>query len=409
MARMDPPRIAILGAGPIGLEAALYAAALQLPFAVYEAGHVGEHLQRWGHVRLFSPFGMNSTLLGRAAVGECPPDNELLTGRDFVASYLEPLAASPQLRERLQTQTRVVAVGRRGFLKHEAPGDVRRGQQPFRLLLRTADGRERLEEADAVLDCTGTYGQHRHMGDAGIPAAGETALATRIAYGLEDVLGEQKGLYADKTTIVVGGGYSAATTVCNLAALAEKHPSTWVVWLARKAGTQPIRRIANDPLRERDRLAARANMLATRADGCVEFHAPVAIDAVASEGRDAGWTVQGRRDGKAMTWQADRLIANVGYTPDNGPYRELQVHECYASLGPMALAAALLKNSSADCLAAPPQGPATLRNPEPRFFILGAKSYGRNSTFLLRAGHAQVRDAFALIAERSNLDLYATK
>ena len=53
-----PPRVAILGAGPVGLEAALYAAALRLPFTVYERGRVGEHLRRWGHVRLFSPFGI---------------------------------------------------------------------------------------------------------------------------------------------------------------------------------------------------------------------------------------------------------------------------------------------------------------------------------------------------------------
>src|SRR6266702_4350897 len=72
MAKMDAIRLAILGAGPIGLEAALYAAHLQLPFTVYERGRVGEHLQRWGHVKLFSPFGMNVTPLGPAAVSLAP-------------------------------------------------------------------------------------------------------------------------------------------------------------------------------------------------------------------------------------------------------------------------------------------------------------------------------------------------
>ena len=68
MPRSDQPRLAVLGAGPIGLEAALYARTLGLPVTVYEQGRVGEHLHRWGHVRLFSPFGMNSTPLGRAAI-----------------------------------------------------------------------------------------------------------------------------------------------------------------------------------------------------------------------------------------------------------------------------------------------------------------------------------------------------
>ena len=54
----------------------------------------------------------------------------------------------------------------------------------------------------------------------------------------------------------------------------------------------------------------------------------------------------------------------------------------------------------------PAQGPATLRNPEPNFYILGAKSYGRNSNFLLRTGFEQVREVFTLITGKADLDLY---
>ena len=51
MAKPESPRLAILGGGPIGLEAALYARTLELPVALYERGRIGEHLHRWGHVR----------------------------------------------------------------------------------------------------------------------------------------------------------------------------------------------------------------------------------------------------------------------------------------------------------------------------------------------------------------------
>jgi thioredoxin reductase len=415
MARTEPPRIAVLGAGPIGLEAALYAAALQLPFTIYEAGRVCEHLHRWGHVRLFSPFAMNGTPLGRNRVRadeagrQMPGAADVLTGREHLAAYLEPLAASPTLRDHIRTQTHVLQVGRSGFVKEENPGEDRRGRQPFRVLLRGADGRERFEEADVVLDCTGTYGRHRFLGDGGILAAGEAAAERQIAYGLEDILGERRAHYADKTTIVVGGGFSAATTVSNLATLAEKHPSTWVIWLSRGAGTQPIKRVVNDTLRERDRLAVRANTLATRSDACVEFHPQTVIDSVECGGPDGPFAVHGRRDGKATKWEGDRLIANVGYTPNERIYRELQVHECYATLGPMALATGLLKHASGDCLTVPAQGAAALRCPEPNFFLLGSKSYGRNSAFLLRAGFTQVREVFTLITGRADLDLYAAR
>jgi hypothetical protein len=412
MARTEPPRIAVLGAGPIGLEAALYAAHLKLPVTVYERGRVGEHLRQWGHVRLFSPFGMNATRLGidkirtESASHPLPGEGDCITGREHLTAYLEPLAGSRLLREHVRTETAVLSIGRRGHLKADSPGDAQRGRQPFLLLLCDNKKRERVEEADVVLDCTGTYGQHRYLGDGGIPAVGEINARPHIAYGLEDVLGDKRAAYADKNVLVVGAGYSAATTACNLAKLAEKHPSTWVIWLARGGGTQPIKRLVNDPLRERDQLAVRANLLATRGDGNVEFHAQAVVEAVECDGPDKGFKVRGRCAGKPTTWDVERVIANVGYTPHTDLYRELQVHECYASLGPMALAAALAKHAGGDCLTIPAQGAATLRNPEPNFFVLGAKSYGRNSHFLLRTGFEQVREVFTLVTGRTDLNLY---
>lgn len=403
MAKMDALRIAVLGAGPIGLEAALQARTLGLSVSLYERGRVGEHLYRWGHVRLFSPFGMNSTPLGRNAIRadnakhEFPAEDECLTGKEHLATYLEPLARTAPLRDCLRLDSHVRRVSRRGFLKEDGTPDDRRGQ-PFRLLIQDSKGRERIDEADVVLDCTGTYAQHRWMGDGGIPALGELAAEPRIAYGLEDILGDRRAEYVGKKVLLIGSGYSAATSVCSLAQLGEEHPETWVIWLARGAGSQPIKRVASDPLRERDRLAVRANMLATRPDANVEFHRQTVIEAIEPLSAEKGFRITARSAGTQQTWEVDRVIANVGYSPDTHLYHELQIHECYASLGPMKLAAALLQHAGADCLAVPAQGADTLRNPEPNFYILGAKSYGRNSNFLLRNGFAQIREVFHLIS-----------
>ncbi len=410
MSKSATPRVAVLGAGPIGLEAALYARSLGLPLTVYERGRVGEHWHRWGHVRLFSPFGMNTTPLGRATIRanfhqhEFPADADCLTGRQHVAAYLEPLAKTSLVKECMRTETQVLALGRRGFLKGD--GGDQRGRQPFRLLVRDAKKVERIDEADVVLDCTGTYGQHRWLGDGGTPAVGELAAEPHVVYGLDDVLGERRAAYSGKNVLVVGAGYSAATTVCNLATLGEEQSDTWVIWLSRGTSTQPIKRIANDPLRERDRLAVRANTLATRTDGNVEYHNQTVLEAVEFLGPDKGFRVTARCAGKPRTWEVERVVGNVGFTPDTQLYRELQVHECYASFGPMNLAAALAKHAGADCLALPPQGAAALRNPEPNFYILGIKSYGRNPHFLLRIGFEQVRDVFTLITGKADLDLY---
>src|SRR5262249_50756775 len=154
------------------------------------------------------------------------------------------------------------------------------------------------EEADVVLDCTGTYGRHRWLGDGGLPALGEAAAEGQIAYGLEDLPGERRHHYAGKNVLVYGAGHSAATTVCLLADLAEQHPDTWVVWLARGPSTQPIRRVPGDPLRERDRLAVRANTLATRPDGNVEFHPQTINESVEGHGHDRGFRVEARCAGR---------------------------------------------------------------------------------------------------------------
>src|SRR5262249_16752156 len=179
----------------------------------------------------------------------------------------------------------------------------------------------------------------------------------------------------------------------------EDCPETWTVGLARCQGKQPIARIAGDPLRERDRLAARANMLATRGDGNVEFHNQAAVEKVEFFGADKGFRVTVRLPDKKRVWEVDRLIANVGYAPDSSIYRELQVDESYVTQGPRALAACLLGRNGFDTARGPILG-ATLKNPEPNFYILGAKSFGRDSRFLLRTGFDQIREVFALIVGR---------
>jgi thioredoxin reductase len=411
MASSEGPRIAVLGAGPIGLEATLYARTLGLPTTLYERATAGNYVNRWGHVRLFTPFEMNVTPLGRQTIQaehkdhSFPSDQACITGREHLAAYLEPLAKTSLIRECLRVDSRVTQIGKRGWLKHEDPGSEARVREPFLLLIRDSKGQGRIEEADVVLDCTGTYGHHRWLGDGGIPALGEEEAAQHIGYGLENILGDRRGHYGGKTVMVVGGGYSAATAVAQLATLAEEHLDTWTVWLARCQGTQPIARIPADPLRERDRLAARANTLATRGDGNVEFHNQAAIERVEFFGPDKGFRVTARLAGKKRSWEVDRLIANVGYSPDSSLYRELHVDESYITQGPRALAACLLNRNGFDPARGPVPG-ATLKNPEPNFYVLGAKSFGRDSRFLLRHGFEQIREVFSLIAGRREVSLY---
>ncbi|MDP9005895.1 MAG: hypothetical protein M3N15_03120, partial [Actinomycetota bacterium] len=98
----------------------------------------------------------------------------------------------------------------------------------------------------------------------------------------------------------------------------------------------------------------------------------------------------------------DKVLALTGYVGDQSLYRQLQVHECYATAAPMDLSAALLGGAGGDCLAQVSHGPDVLRNPEPNFFILGMKSYGRVNQYLMRIGWEQVDDVVTLLGATSS-------
>ena len=203
-----PLRIAVLGGGPVGLEAALYAATLGHDVTLLEKGRVGENLARWGHVSLFSPWRMNHTPLGRRALemvgtSEWPAPEEFLSGIEHLRRYLLPLAGSPLLRGHIQAEHRVTDVGREGLLKGEKIADASRLGYPFRILAQTPSGEE-VFLADRVLDTTGTYGRPNRLGSGGIPAPGERGARERISYELDDPLGCHRSRYSGKRTLLVG-------------------------------------------------------------------------------------------------------------------------------------------------------------------------------------------------------------
>ena len=228
---MDGKRIAIVGAGPVGLEAALYAGTLGHRVTVFERGVVGQHIREWGHIRLFSKFAINRSSLGARMLNEAgvalPDDGEYQDGRAYVECYLEPLARSAALRDSVREQTEVLAIGRDRLLKRDLIGGDRQSH-PFRLLVRK-DGVESTEAADIVLDCSGTWRHTNPLGNGGIQAPGEATAAGAIRYRLDDILGANRACYEGKRVMLVGAGHSAATALDQLCGLV----GTSTVWVRR--------------------------------------------------------------------------------------------------------------------------------------------------------------------------------
>ncbi len=395
-----PGHVAILGAGPIGLDAALACLDNGWPCTVYEsAASVAANVDAWSHIRLFTPWSMNvSTRMDahlRAAGVQPPgPAEHCPTGAEFVEQLLRPLAELPELTDVIRNHTRVLAVARQGLLKHEEIGSTQRGSRPFRMLLEGPDGVEYVGHADLLLDCTGSYSQANWLGDGGIPAPGEQQVAERITRRIPD-LDSAANEWADRRVLLVGAGKSAQTAARDLAELVVARPGTQVLWAVRAADPD-WGEIPGDPLEQRQELVGVAQRLRCGAVPGVDVRTGVVVEALraADDDADHGVVVTLRsNDGGIEEIVVDRVIGLTGFLGDTSLYRQLQVHECYATAAPMNLSAALLGaagDGQADCLAQASHGVDTLRVPEPNFFVLGMKSYGRNSTFLLRIGYEQV-------------------
>ncbi|MER8604153.1 NAD(P)-binding domain-containing protein [Mesorhizobium sp. M1233] len=388
--------VAVIGAGPVGLAAAVHLIARGIPVKVYEAGNaVASNLRDWGHVRVFTPWrycvDQATRNLLEAHGWRMPEPEAFPTANDLVADYLEPLAKLPQLSPSIETGARVVGISRWGADKVSSKG---RENRPFMLAVETADGTRR-DSARAVIDASGTWQMPNPLGAGGIPAEGEAEFADRIAYGIPDILGRDRSLYAGKTTLVAGSGHSAANAVLDLASLANVEAGTAFIWTTR--GTDLVRIYGGgdaDQLPARGELGAEVRELAE--SGGVRLVTGFA--AVSIRDANGRLVVEGQtRDGLQALGPVDRIIAATGQRPDLSLPRELRLEldpwlESVKALGP------LIDPNEHSCGDVPPHGHRELSHPEEGFYTVGIKSYGRAPTFLLLTGYEQVRSVAAAIA-----------
>ena len=129
--------------------------------------------------------------------------------------------------------------------------------------------------------------------------------------------------------------------------------------------------------------------------GQLDMLAPFAAERIAANGD--GLRVTARVAGRPMTLLVDRIVVATGFRPELGMLRELRVALDPAVEAPPALAP-LIDPNLHSCGTVPPHGAAELAHPEPGFYIVGAKSYGRAPTFLMATGYEQVRSVVAEIA-----------
>lgn len=403
--------VAIIGGGPVGLAAVAHLLARGETPILFEAGdRIGANILTWGHVRMFSPweYTVDTAMvrLLKETVWNMPPADKLPTGRELVEQYLQPFADLSEVQPHIHVGAQVVAIGRQYVDKMKDQG---RAQTAFQLHVQHADGRAEVYTAKAVLDASGTWHNPNPIGANGLPAQGELANTAYITYGIPDIQA-QVDRYANQRVLVVGGGHSAINALLALAELKQKYPATQILWVLRN---QNLTRVYGggdeDGLPARGALGQRIQQLV--AQDLVQIEAPFLIQSLLTV--EDGITVTGAIPKGVGMVTVDEIISATGARPDLEMLRELRLNLDAAVESPSELAP-LIDPNIHSCGTVRPHGEAILRQPEPNFYIVGSKSYGRAPTFLLATGYEQVRSVVAALAgdweaaERVELNLPAT-
>lgn len=388
--------VAIVGAGPIGLAAAVHLLEKGETPLVFESGDAsGTSVRRWAHVRLFSPWKYLVDPAMRRLLDDTawtmPDEDALPTGGELVTELLEPVARHPRVAPHVRYRRRVVAISRRGFDKVRTAG---RDEAPFELVVRTPDGRTTRHLARAVVDASGTWTTPNPLGASGIAADGEREHADRITYGIPDVLGRDRVRYAGRHTLVVGSGHSAFAALLDLVALGDEVPGTAITWAIRRTEASLLfGGGANDELVARGALGDRLRALVDA--GRVRLVTGFRATRVTAEG--TALAVEG--DGAPSVESVDEIVVATGFRPDLSLARELRLGLDPWLEAPVALAP-LVDPNVHSCGTVYPHGAVELAHPEPDFYVAGMKSYGRAPTFLLLTGYEQVRSiACALVGD----------
>ena len=211
------------------------------------------------------------------------------------------------------------------------------------------------------------------------------------------MLGRDRAIYAGQRVLVIGGGHSAANVLLDLARLAEADAGLQIIWAVRSANLArvfgggaadklPARGKLGDDLEaaRRQRTAATRHW-ASRSNGSSD--AATALVVI----------------GRATAAMAARLARSTASSsaPASVPIlsmtRELRLDldpwlESARALGPM------IDPNLHSCGSVPPHGYKQLAHPEPGYFAVGIKSYGRAPTFLMATGYEQVRSVAAHLA-----------
>lgn len=390
----SPATIAILGAGPLGVEAALYARFLGYHVSIFESRRVAHRMLQWNNRPLDLPASKLMTSLGLAALAAQYPEfikpdpDRVFTGKEYAEEYLLPLAKTDLLFDDIHFLSPVVDISRlrQGSLPTSGNWDHFRWQDrcndEFRILVQ---GRHRgawVSRADCIIDCRGVGPGRMGLGPGGGLAVGESEHRKDFLEHLPYDRKFDSKTYDKKKVLLIGSTDQACMGVRECLQYANHQQLIWVLPPARNDEPQMLKST-------REELSNHAS---------TEF---VMIESLGVESiakLDSGaWQVRLLKDDEStIDIQADCLVSRTEHQTE---------HLSPALLAEDPQGFAYLEKIYRDHSEQQDQADAELRRvkevltPEPGYFRLRA-------TDGLLEGLERLRVVFAILGGRADLDLY---
>lgn len=380
-----PATIAIIGCGPVAIEAALYARFLGYSVFVYERSRPAASLARFPRRDAGSRSECCSSLgLAALEAQETPcglRTDQSMSVKEYVDQYLLPLARTDLLYDSINIQSEVCSVSRTCCDESLDKNQAAKAELEFRLLISSRKRGTYVQIADIVLDCSG-LADRQGLASGGGKAVGELELVEQqngYLSGLDDDAAGQ--LSATDHVVVWGDNREACETVLQLGEMLEQDKVAKVTWITPKRLSNSDLKFLGVPPETFEQCDQTASRLQPN---FVRLHAWGVESIQRAEGQ---WNILCQTTDDETLELAGTVFVNFS--------DQRQDWSFWTGTPPSTLAfdddAPELLNSAFTS--------------EPHYYLLGSKS---NRQLTSAEAREQIQQLFSVVGGRRDLDLYAT-
>lgn len=182
---------------------------------IFEKGsQIASSMREWGHVSLFTTWEESMDVVVKKLLAnnniELPVENTCPTGGEFVKRYLKPLTNIDVIKRNLFTNTEVQSI--------TAQNETDEAQFRIEYVQRNTP---KMVESKVVIDASGSWGNFNSITD-------QDFINSKIYYGIPSI-GYISKNYQNKNLAVIGNGHSAMNSILAI----QQNSNSKIDWIIR--------------------------------------------------------------------------------------------------------------------------------------------------------------------------------